>query len=131
MDKVVPQEVKEVSGEKYVLCRRVDHHNEVVKAGPKAPSTIGITDFHTIIKDHGLHWLELAQLLKINYIDIQKLNECGGWIEPQAKENLLKLLQITCARARRDICQFLVIQEGVAGNFNFPHSQDSIPHKKT
>lgn len=127
--KVAPPEIEKVAV-KYVLCRRINHLNEVVQAGPKAASASGLVDFHTFLKDHGLHHLELAQILKISYSEMEKLNEHGGWIELPAKENLLQLLRNTCARSRRELCQFLIIQEGGAGSANFPHSQDFTPHQK-
>ena len=106
---------------KYVLCRRViDNHNEVVEAGPKAPSAIGIVDFHTFIRDNCLHPLELAQFLKINHDEIQKLVENGGWIELHAQENLRMLMSLAPVERRRALCGFLMRQEGSAGAFNNP-----------
>lgn len=105
---------------KYILCRRIDGVNEVVLAGPKAPSAIGIVDFESFAKDHDLHPLVLAQFLKVSYEDIEKLVKHGGWIEPHAKENLLLLINKTCARSRKEICQFLMLQDGNAGARNVP-----------
>ncbi|MEK7072259.1 MAG: hypothetical protein AAB969_01675 [Patescibacteria group bacterium] len=120
-------DTKPVVVEKYILCRReVDGSNEVVKAGPKAPSAIGLVDFKIFIEEHGLHPLEVAQLLKVRYQDIQLLVDNVSWIEPHAKDNLLHLLKILCARGRRDICQFLTNQDGNAGTKNIPHKEDDI-----
>jgi len=107
---------------KYILCRRdIDGFNHIVKAGPKALSTIGIVDFKTFILEHNLHPMELAQFLKINHEDIQCLVDQGGWIEPHAKANLLQLTKTTCSRSRREICHFLMTQGGNAGSQNIPH----------
>ena len=93
--------------DKYILCRREsDGFNEVIKAGPKTPSVIGLADFKTFIEEHGFHPLELAQLLKISYEDIQSLVNHGVWIEPYTKSNLLYLIKNTCSRSRREICHF-------------------------
>lgn len=120
-------DTKPVVEEKYILCRRaVDGFNEVVKAGPKAPSAIGLVDFKIFIEEHGLHPLEVAQLLKVRYEDIQLLVNHISWIEPHAKANLLCLLKIICARGRRDVYQFLANQDGNAGAKNIPHKEDDI-----
>ena len=115
---------------KYVLCRRpIDQHNEVIEAGPKAPSAIGIVDFRTFIEKHGLHPLELAQFLKINHEDIRNLVEHGGWIDLHTQKNLLRLISLVPTEARINICRFLMNQEGNAGPLNHPH-QSPAPEKK-
>lgn len=116
-----------VAGEKYILCRREgDGFNEVIKAGPKAPSAIGLVDFKTFIEEHSFHPLELAQLLKISHRDMQLIADHGGWIEPHMKANLLQLSKITCSRGRRDMCKFLMVQDGKAGSRNVPQKDIDV-----
>ncbi|MDO8669798.1 MAG: hypothetical protein Q7K65_05960 [Candidatus Buchananbacteria bacterium] len=106
---------------KYILFRReIDGFNEVIKAGPKAPSATGLVDFKTFIKEHGLHHLELAQLLKVSLHDIQLLLDHDSWIEQHAKDNLLLLIRTTCSRGRHELCKFLMAQEGNVGSKNIP-----------
>jgi len=115
---------------KYVLCRRqIDQHNEVIKAGSKAPSAIGIVDFHTFIRDHCLHPVELAQFLKISYEDIKDLVEHGGWIDRYTQENLINLISLASIEIRRKICGFLMNQEGNAGILNHPRRSPASEKK--
>lgn len=112
--------------DKYILCRReVDRHNEVILAGPKAPSVIGVVDFKTFISEHNIHPLEIAVFLKVTCNDVEKLMDHTSWIEPHAKDNLLKLLKLP-KETRHYICKFLLEQEGNAGLRNIPIKKDDI-----
>ncbi len=117
-------EAKNVHGEisheqkHYILYRREsDGYNEVLEAGPKAPSSIGIVNFRKFIEEHQIHPFELAQFLKIPFQDIEKLVNHQSWIESHARENLLELDNIPVA-VRQKLCKFLMHQDGHAGMKN-------------
>ena len=102
--------------QKYILYRRdTDSENEVIKAGAKAPSEIGIVDFHKFIKEIDLQPMELAQFLKIPCVDIDLLVHHGGWVTVAAQENLKQLLK---CKSIHDVCRFLMKQDGKAGQRN-------------
>lgn len=118
-EKIEPSDHGEQFAVKYILIRRdIDGHNEVNQAGPKAPSTVGIVDFHQFMSDHKIDPRELCQFLKISWKDIQRLVKHGGWIEPCAKENILNLLRACCPITRNNMWRFLAAQDGNAGGKN-------------
>ena len=125
----VSKEDQKPEEKKYILCRReIDGVNEVIKAGPNARTAVGLVDFKVFIKRYGFHPLELAQFLKINYWEIKLLMDYGGWIDIHAQNNLIQLTDLTCPRGRRDICRFLMNQDGSAGSHNFPQKESKIDH---
>ncbi|OGY43580.1 MAG: hypothetical protein A3B89_04905 [Candidatus Buchananbacteria bacterium RIFCSPHIGHO2_02_FULL_40_13] len=105
--------------ERYILSRRVaDGFNEVIKA-KSAPLPESV-DFNAFIASHSLDPLEVAQFLKVSHADVHNLIKFGGWIEPAARSNLLKLLSETCNRSRKEFCRFLMAQAGNVGTKNIP-----------
>lgn len=117
----------QVVNEKYILCRReVDGSNEVIKAGPKASSAIGLVDFKGFINEHNLHPLEVAQFLKITCTDVKLLMDHDSWIEPHAKDNLLSLIQMIPVAYRQKLCRFLMNQDGNAGSKNIPKREVDV-----
>jgi len=106
--------------EKYILCRREsDRFNEVIKAGPKAPSAGNLVDFKSFIEERGLLPIEVANFLKITCAEVDLLMKHISWIEPHARDNLLLLLKVP-VNARQYICRFLLEQDGHAGMRNVP-----------
>jgi len=114
---------------KYILCRRVsDDYNEVIEAGPKTPSAIGLKDFKAFIAKLGLHPLEVAQFLKVSCDDIKNLIDHQSWIDVHAQDNLICLCDLMEVKHRRAICKFLMAQDGNIGGKNLPtQKSDFLP----
>lgn len=117
---------RDTENSRYILYRRLaDGFNEVIEAGPKAPSIIGLVNFRAFIEKHGIDPREVIQFLKIPYSDMDKLLNHDSWIETNAQENL-KVLAKAPVQVRQYICRFLMDQDGKAGSRNVYHKPTDV-----